>query len=603
MSKKNIPSPQRETKTKPKKRFPFIMLAIGLLLVTTSVNGLAALGSPQKVKHALALNYIQVRQIQNTTKAIFAVGAVKRLEVYDVFATDFGTNLTPDNSITFPVDIEDMVAHPSDGDVVFVAADLFYVGKLSTNSIEKTFTGPTQNLKALAFVEGGNYVWAGGMDSKVFKYDYTATSGFTPEVTSSLPPVPVLSLNLMDPESGPEMAWGFNNDKVYFVTRTGNMDVSAKTREYTHVRTDIENLLRITSLPAKIAIFSSQTAKNQVALIDYSNTAVTRTYDKSVCNTNSGVRSGTHIKGSIFGIISCNGGNLKEFNFETGTKFLGIGGAEGKNGVVYMVDRRFIVSVGDADAGGGIIKLWGVEAEKGCHTSCGACEWDATITGCTSCPNGKVLRTEGSCGDSCPDGEYLASAGVCAKCHASCLTCSGGAAAEDCQTCPADKWKRTDSTCGASCRSNEYPASGGNTCSGCDPTCLTCSGGSSTNCQSCSPSKFLRTDSTCGDSCNTNEYQVQGTNTCSSCHSDCSSCSGPSNKECSSCSPTSYTYLSGSECLPCTLSTCPDCPKGSLCDKCLEDPTIDGCPEVLIYSLGLKLDGVEDSGEISYYLK
>ena len=137
----------------------------------------------------------------------------------------------------------------------------------------------------------------------------------------------------------------------------------------------------------------------------------------------------------------------------------------------------------------------------------------------------------------------------------------------------------------------------------CDATCGGCDYNSSPQgCTSCPPGKAFRQDSSCGDSCLVANRYVDAESKCQDCDSTCATCSGPSASECLSCDPLAFRVSDGSSrCPPCTRNTCPRCPSGSLCERCLMSPGLSSCPASFGYTLSLRTEGNLKEGFYTIY--
>lgn len=206
-----------------------------------------------------------------------------------------------------------------------------------------------------------------------------------------------------------------------------------------------------------------------------------------------------------------------------------------------------------------------------CPSYCATCAISNNLTICMSCLNGTYLDTTGNC-RSCPDGAFSCTSTSITACIVGyysvsaivCLPCSS-----NCQSC-------NSATCQI-CVSGYYLSSGN--CLKCSDSCLTCT---SSGCSSCPTGFYLlsRQCLACPSHCNacsastptkcttcqSGYYNVNGI--CNLVSNNISSCNiYSSGSVCSSC--TLGTYLSGNQCLPCSIS-CSNC-WGShfgLCSSC-----------------------------------
>ena len=139
----------------------------------------------------------------------------------------------------------------------------------------------------------------------------------------------------------------------------------------------------------------------------------------------------------------------------------------------------------------------------------------------------------------------------------------------------------------------------------CDGSCKECEYDTTMfGCTACSTGLVLRFDGSCGVACLTSNTYVDELGRCQKCHISCPMCSGPSANQCSSCDLSLYKGLNNrSECQACTRELCPRCGQGTLCEQCRSHPSLSGCPqEVIDYSVSLRTEGIEKSGDISIYL-
>ena len=143
---------------------------------------------------------------------------------------------------------------------------------------------------------------------------------------------------------------------------------------------------------------------------------------------------------------------------------------------------------------------------------------------------------------------------------------------------------RDEMPCHSSCGGCEYDAS-------------------SKGCTSCSVREVLRQDGSCSTSCLSDEY-VDANRKCQNCDPSCLTCSGPLTSQCSSCDQSTYKILNRrSSCESCSRETCSRCLDNSLCTQCLTTPTLARCLQSIGYTLSLRKEGDEKSGDIEIYLE
>ena len=207
-------------------------VAISTLLIATFVKGFEELGSPQRMKTVSSTKYTFFYSLKKTTKVVFKLKPEAMLHVWDVLDTNFESQNTPTHSITLSDTALAFLSDPGNPDIIIAAAgNNLDVVRLSTNNLEKTFTGPTNLLRTISFIEGGSFVWGGSFDKKVYKFDLGA-SGTTPLVTGVANAKKLWSLDMMDPASSNEMVWGLEQSTILFMDRTGNLDPANKLREF-----------------------------------------------------------------------------------------------------------------------------------------------------------------------------------------------------------------------------------------------------------------------------------------------------------------------------------------------------------------------------------
>ena len=434
----------------------------------------------------------------------------------------------------------------------------------------------------------------------MYRFDYT-DNPLSAQAASTVVGSTIRGISLLERDQGvTESVWVADNSRVSFVDRT--TDMSTENRFLTHGQLQSPWYLYQFLTPLKLILLENQ-SHDQFFVIDYSETAITVDYYKNVCGANVANSRLAVIEGTTRGIFICKNSDFKYVELNDGSVLSTVSAGFNKGWFVHILrDKRILIAYGQTSSSNYRISLWDLSNEIHCHSSCASCGFDVSAGGCTSCPVTKVLRLDSSCSETCSgNDEYVDNSKNCQKCDTSCLTCSSGGP-NGCSDCPDPKFKRTDNSCQDSCATNEYNA-GSRVCQACDASCLTCSSGSPASCLTCPSTKFKRTDDSCMDSCALDEYYVDGSHSCMACHPTCESCKGPSASECSSCDSRDYRRpMIDQKCPPCKRETCPRCPKDSLCDWCLLDPSIDGCPILIDYSLSVETRGDLPSGDISIYL-
>ena len=534
-------------------------------LLIEGSKSLAAYGSPQII-NTVPYPVSGGNQIEGSTSMLIRVneGSVYAFYTFDVLAPDFPTesyNSRFDFS-TGGVDttrLRSYVINKDDKDLLFITSkDGFFVMKFSLSQKIKQ-SSETSTMTPLDHLKGTNYVFIGGSKSSnglMSRYDYTASDPLpTDATTTSLTTAHVRGVHLLGQREtdGTDSAWCSEAPEVVFLDRTS--DFSSFTRKFSDgVKLPYPGEMFEILTPKKL-IVRERGSGDKIAMLDYSEATITADYFQTVCGAGIGVYSMAVIEGTTKGFVGCANGVLLSSELSDGTKIKSIAtGALSFRQLTILRDRRILYSAAETQSGAtqAKLRLWDVRDEVSCHSSCSTCDYETISTRCTSCPVGKVLRHDGTCGESC-------------------------------------------------LKSTEY-VDAERKCQACDASCLTCFGGGSTGCSTCPDQKFKRSDNSCQDSCAGNEY-LSGEFTCGACNSLCLACSGPLSTECSRCDLPHYSVkIDPSECKVCTRELCPRCPDSSLCSQCLSNSSLNGCPETGEYSLSTEIRGDQKSGDISIYL-
>ena len=555
----------------------FVATTAAVILLSSMAHALVPFGSTPKVKTLTNFRYNSGKQIKNTTKVIFRNTDVEKIDVYDVFTSDFETSNTPLNTISFTSTVNDLLPHPQDPDLVFIVTNDFLVVSLSSNSILKTFSSPPGPERALGFIEGGNFVWAGGHSSKVVKYDYTKTSDFTPSVEGTAVSNQIYSMGLIENLNSNQMVLGLRDGFIVFMDRTGSLN--SVLSSYDSPRSRVHHIEEVRTASSKVAFSSNNQA--QFAILDHQ-ASLSLTFDTNVCGSpSSKVHSFFQLSAAGLAWVTCRSQHLHLVDLRTGSIAKSLSPPAPATGlsVLALDGFRFGLSLGADEANtNGEITFWDLKDEVPCDGSCGSCDWVSTEKGCTSCSGNSVMRLDSTCGSACHDGEYVSSPHVCSECDSSCRTCSGGGYTQ-CLSCQSPKVRRSDGSCQLNCASNEVilsPGICGFSPSQCHSSCLTCSGGGPNQCLSCSSPLVLRIDSSCGSGCDSDEYLDNNNNKCQKCSTTCKTCQGAGERSCTSCHEGQGLLENGS----------------------CGDNTIN-----IDYDLSLLAEGRVDSGEFSYYLQ
>ena len=579
-----------------------VCATITLAIFIEQLKCLEPYQNPQVI-NTKPFSFERALQIPKTTTFIVQVkdGGLGRLYTYNVMASDFPTVHYVQSLVPALNSIKRIAIHSENPNVIFAVKKHLYVCDMF--SILKISTEAGEILHALKFLSGTNFVFTGGEGSKRHRFDYTSDP-LTPQATGTFSDNKALEVNLLENDQPSiETAWALEpKTTVEFVDRTSNLNTALRT--YRDTTNQIVPVLEQFLTPKKLAIMEKY--GEDMGVIDYSQTAITRDYWARPCGN--GVRPYflAPVDQSTKGVVVCRNQYLKLVDLTDGAqiKSLDVSAVHSKGRFArVLAGKRILLASGETSTAGTFtMSLWDIRDERPCQSSCATCEFDATSTGCTSCPAGKILRLDGSCGDSClQSDEYVDNSKKCQKCDPSCPTCFGGGP-NNCSSCPDPKFKSADNSCKDSCASNEYN-SGSRICKACHPSCLTCEGEGPTNCVRCPFGKFMRTDNSCQDSCASHEFNF-GTSSCGACHQTCLTCNGPLESHCSTCDSLSYYKLIDERwCRACRRETCPRCLQGSLCERCLENPNLEGCGRMMIdYSISLEIRGVISEGDLEIYL-
>lgn len=151
-----------------------------------------------------------------------------------------------------------------------------------------------------------------------------------------------------------------------------------------------------------------------------------------------------------------------------------------------------------------------------CTTSC----VNGYANGCSECDN---YLKEGVCQD-CDINQYHSHINKnCYDCHASCKTCYQ-ATMFSCLTCPSGKTLYNDGSCGTSCNSNQYPESYFTGCKDCHPSCETCSNGEVDGCKTCPTGSIFVEGNRCIQECQSGWFLMNEKIGCVKCHESCQEC-------------------------------------------------------------------------------
>ena len=239
---------RRRSQFKTKKSLPkFTVRGVLIEVITTAIllhstKGFLQLGTPPRVK-SLAQDYDLGTQIINTTRVIFRrLPSKPQIHIYDVFADDFVSRTTPLHEIVFQNNVNVILCHPQNPDLLFVGSKKIFVASLQSYSVVKSFdTGLPDRLEALGLIEDGVFVWGGGNDKILIKIDYTS-SNLIPLVTGTAATERIQSISMLDPSASFEMACSLTKFKILFFDRTGSLDVGATLREFSPSRTNIDDM-------------------------------------------------------------------------------------------------------------------------------------------------------------------------------------------------------------------------------------------------------------------------------------------------------------------------------------------------------------------------
>ena len=142
------------------------------------------------------------------------------------------------------------------------------------------------------------------------------------------------------------------------------------------------------------------------------------------------------------------------------------------------------------DLGGNIFKSTG-----DCLACRVACEECRSFDKCDRCSVAWFLDDRGFCVKTCDThkGQFIKKQN-CHDCSSNCFTCEGNKT--NCTSCPSGKYLYPNATCGE-CTEPGWFQSGSTSCAKCDSSCLTCNGGAANNCLSCTPDFELTMAKTC----------------------------------------------------------------------------------------------------------
>ena len=522
-----------------------------VILLTSSSKALAPYQNPQ-IESTITRALVFGSQIKDITKIVMLAdeSGTKVLYAFDVLASDF-TTVNYHSRFALPnTALRHLTNNHNDADILFVTSvTKLYVFQISSNSAIKT-SEEWAAFTPVRHLGGTNFVFTGSAGNWVYKYDYTDTP-FAAVGKSQSGDVSTRDITLLEQDPPTiESAWIMDGSSIKFFDKTGSLQ--SATKSFTHAQLNLPFYVYNFMTPNKV-VFVQQT-RDEMGMVDGSGASVVSDYFERPCGVGVVPRNLSPIQGTTKAVLACDNNLIKLTGLSDGLALPTTLDAGHQAGVYAfsLRDRRITLVYGSTAAGETKMTLWDVRAERPCHSSCGGCDYDATATGCTSCPTGKVLRLDGSCADTCgPTDEYVDESGKCQKCHS---------------------------------------------------TCLTCSAGGPTSCLTCPNLKFKRTDNSCQDSCAKKEYQ-SGPFACSACYRTCGSCPGPLPTECSSCDTQNYMRsINTQECSFCTRETCPRCPKDSRCEQCLKNPSLSDCSIITEYSFSLETRGDLVSGEISIHL-
>jgi hypothetical protein len=206
-------------------------------------------------------------------------------------------------------------------------------------------------------------------------------------------------------------------------------------------------------------------------------------------------------------------------------------------GLCQCVDNAFL----DAPLGGNCIL---------CDPTCSTCTGPSP-TECSSCPVGKSLLTDNSCG--CLNRTFYNAANTqCEPCDITCGNCNGPSATQ-CTYCDGENIFLSSSR-KCVCLPGYIFNSATRQCvavTGCHPTCLTCSQASSnTSCLTCKDNAFLNTNGMCV--CSKEWFFNTATSQCERCYSRCQTCLDATN--CLTCKSGLYMDTETQECI-CPIGT------------------------------------------------
>ena len=444
------------------KKKDITLLGVILALLIAEWTCLVPYQSPQVVKTVDIKFLRRATQIKGTSVMLLTAhrnsGTI--INSFDVLDPDFYSNkyrietLFADRLFT----TRETIAHPEDPDIVFVMISKLYVCQISTQIIK---SGPLElNLSHGKLLKGTNFFYTAGFSGRVFRYDYT-TDPLVHDARHVYGAPGFRCVSLLDNSqySPREIAWGADGiQHIWFFDRTG--DLSTTTRKYDFgATTDPQDLYEFM---AKNKLIYLESRRNELGSVDYSQATITGDYTRQPCGAGVKPSSLAVIDLTTQGYLVCGNTQIKLMQLSDGTEIstTDASAVHAKGSFAHILEgKRILFVYGETSTPNQFaMSLWDIKDKIPCHSSCTSCEFDATATGCKSCPPGKVLRLDGSCADRCAaENEYVDSSRKCKKCDSTCRTCSAGGP-NHCTSCPDPKFKKTDNSCKDSCSTREFDA-------------------------------------------------------------------------------------------------------------------------------------------------
>ena len=439
------------------------------IILTTSIialllqvsNGLVLYGGSSRIK-TVNFEVFGDFRIDSSNNIIVKVAETSpsrtAFYTFDVLASDFSSVVYQSrfDLTSGPITSNDMLVftmHKDNSDIIIGGNERIYIFRRSTGQIFKKGAN-VENQFALGHLKGTNYFFTGTNLGRMSRYDITAASPMNWDAsTNSLTSGTVRTVSLFDETAADnnDSAWSSDAPEVTFLDRTG--DFSSFTRKFSHPSLTLPaHTYHVTTL--KRLVVRQRSSGDNIFSLNYLANPVVTDYVQAPCGPGIGPNVISILKGTSKGFLACKSHLLLLVDLSDGTelKRVNAGFLAGRSMILFQEQSLLLYSA-RSQTGPSISKfmVWDIREETPCHSTCGTCDFDTSATGCTSCPAGKVQRSDGSCGDAClTTREYVDGASKCQACDPSCLTCSAGGT-NGCLTCPLLKFKRMDNSCQDSC--------------------------------------------------------------------------------------------------------------------------------------------------------